>query len=93
MGKPGRPFIVTVSIVGFFAPEGGKRAKKRMDDVVTFDEANVFWRTEQPIELTLGDPRIPFGLWRAIENMRREEQARVMLKPGAGYNKADFNVK
>ena len=28
---------------------------------------------------------MPYGLWRAIEHMRKGEKARVMIKPAYGY--------
>lgn len=40
----------------------------------------------KPIQLTLGDDRLPYGLWKAIEHMRKGEKARVMIKPKWGYN-------
>ena len=39
-----------------------------------------------PINLTLGDDRLPHGLWKAIEHMRIGEKARIMIKPKWGYN-------
>jgi FKBP-type peptidyl-prolyl cis-trans isomerase 2 len=35
--------------------------------------------------LTLGDDRLPYGLWKAIEHMRKGEKALVMIKPKYGY--------
>jgi len=40
----------------------------------------------QPISLTLGDDRLPYGLWKSIEHMRKGEKARIMVKPKWGYN-------
>jgi hypothetical protein len=34
----------------------------------------------------LGDDRIPHGLWKSIENMRKGERALIMIKPKWGYN-------
>lgn len=42
--------------------------------------------TENPIQLTLGDNRLPYGLWKSIEHMRVGEKARIMIKPRWGYN-------
>ena len=39
-----------------------------------------------PIQLTLGDDRLPYGLWKSIEHMRKGELAKVMIKPKWGYN-------
>ena len=39
--------------------------------------------------MTLGDPKIPHGLWRAIEHMRKGERARVMVKAAYGYGHQD----
>lgn len=33
----------------------------------------------------LGDPRVPHGVWRAIEHMRKGEKAKVMVKAAYGY--------
>ena len=41
---------------------------------------------EKPIPITLGDDRLPLGLWKAIEHMRIGETSRVMIKPKWGYN-------
>ena len=30
--------------------------------------------------MTLGDPKVPYGLWRALEHMRKGERARIMVK-------------
>ena len=35
--------------------------------------------------MVLGDPKVPYGLWRAIEHMRKGEKARVMVKAPYGY--------
>lgn len=35
--------------------------------------------------MTLGDPKVPYGLWRAIEHMRKGEKARIMIKAPYGY--------
>lgn len=39
--------------------------------------------------MTLGDPKVPHGLWRAIEHMRKGEKARVMVKAAQGYDHTD----
>lgn len=41
---------------------------------------------DKPISLTLGDNRLPIGLWKSIEQMRRGEKSRIMIKPSWGYN-------
>ena len=40
--------------------------------------------------MTLGDPEIPYGLWRGIEQMRRGEKSRIMVKPRYGYAMPDY---
>lgn len=40
---------------------------------------------QNPIKLTIGDERLPHGLWRAMEHMRKGERARIMMKPKYGY--------
>ena len=45
----------------------------------------MFLDKQEPFELTLGDPKIPHGLWRAIEHMRKGELSRVMVKAAFGY--------
>ena len=37
------------------------------------------------LSLTLGDERIPHGLWKSIEHMRKGERARIMIKPRWAY--------
>ena len=39
----------------------------------------------EPFEFSLGDERIPHGLWKAIEHMHKGEKARIMVKPAYGY--------
>lgn len=41
---------------------------------------------QKKIQLTLGDDRLPHGLWKAIEHMRRGERSRIMIKPQSAYN-------
>jgi len=40
----------------------------------------------KPIQLTLGDDRLPYGLWKSIEHMRKGELSQIMVKPKWGYN-------
>lgn len=49
----------------------------------------MFLDKPEPFELTLGDPKVPHGLWRAIEHMRKGEKARVMIKAAYGYGFQD----
>jgi hypothetical protein len=37
------------------------------------------------MKFTLGDERVPYGLWKGIEHMRRNEKALIMIKPKWGY--------
>ena len=42
-------------------------------------------KPQEPIKLTIGDERLPHGLWRSLEHMRKGERARIMIKPKFGY--------
>ena len=70
-------------------PKGTRRPGIRTDRKVYGDDqiekGEVFMDKQEPFELTLGDPKIPHGLWRAIEHMRKGELARVMVKAAYGY--------
>lgn len=97
-GKPGKPYIVKVTLLGYFAPtvETLQPAStvKSVDDVrerVPADEIEGIGQVfvdhkDEPIQLTLGDDRLPIGLWRSIEHMRKGEKSRIMIKPKYGYN-------
>ncbi len=37
------------------------------------------------MEITLGDERVPYGLWKSIEHMRKGERSLIMVKPKWGY--------
>ena len=39
----------------------------------------------EPFKMELGDERVPHGLWKAIEHMRKGEKARIMVKSAYGY--------
>ena len=39
--------------------------------------------------MTLGDPKVPYGLWRAIEHMRKGEKSRIMIKALEGFGKPE----
>lgn len=41
------------------------------------------------VQLQLGDDAVPFGLWKAIEHMRRDERALIMMKPRQAFNRAE----
>ena len=70
-------------------PRGTRRPGIRTDRKVYGDDqiekGEVFIDKREPFELTLGDPKVPYGLWRAIEHMRKGERARVMVKAAYGY--------
>lgn len=98
-GKPGKPYIVKVSLLGFFAPKSEEITREETvtksvhsthyrnapDDISAKGEVFVdHW--ENPINITLGDDRLPIGLWKSIEHMRKGETSRVMIKPSYGYN-------
>lgn len=40
--------------------------------------------------LELGSAIVPFGLWKAIQEMRKDEQSLIMVKPKWGYNHPEF---
>lgn len=107
-GKPGRPYIVKVSLLGYFAPGTGRYKAEAADEegsdstLKTKDVSEIHVREradvvdgrgevfvnheEKPIPLTLGDDRLPIGLWKSIEQMRRGEKSRIMIKPSWGYD-------
>lgn len=58
--------------------------KAYFSDKEVFDSSN-----GEIVSLTLGDEKIPYGLWRGIEHMRRGEKAEIMVKPKAGFNRAE----
>ena len=70
-------------------PRGTRRPGIRTDRKIYGDDqieqGEVFLEKSEPFELTLGDPKVPYGLWRAIEHMRKGEKARVMIKAAYGY--------
>lgn len=70
-------------------PRGMRRPGIRTDRKIYGDDqiekGEIFLDRPEPFELTLGDPKVPHGLWRAIEHMRRGEKARVMVKAAYGY--------
>ena len=67
LGKPGRPYEVTVSLKGYFV--------ERDQTFIDVPE----------IRFTLGDERVPYGLWKGIEHMRRNEKSLIMIKPKWAY--------
>jgi len=121
-GKPGRPFIVKVSVLGYFAPGEhaanfgsnpeteetkqvtDKHVRIAADDItgrgeIFLDNYDLLIdgtpRTElidrtKPIQLTIGDDRLPEGLWKGFEHMRKGERARIMIKPKHGYGKPEY---
>lgn len=53
-------------------------------------EGEVFWDTKgKQISFELGDPKIPYGLWKAIQEMRKGERSLIMVKPAYGYDFED----
>lgn len=42
------------------------------------------------MQLQLGDNRVCYGLWRAIEHMRKGEKSRIMVKPSYGYGMSQY---
>ena len=101
LGKPGRPYIVKVSLLGYFAPKDEDAIAppeefktKSVDDShirlpadIIKGKGEIFVdHMATPIQLTLGDDRLPFGLWKSIEHMRKGELSRIMIKPKWGYN-------
>ena len=49
------------------------------------EKAKVFIDKQEPFQMTLGDPKVPYGLWRALEHMRKGERARIMVKAAYGF--------
>lgn len=47
-------------------------------------------RQDEQVQMTLGDPAVPYGLWKAIEHMRRGEKALVTIKPKWGFRHPDL---
>lgn len=68
---------------------GTRRPGIRTDRKVFADDkiekGEIFLDKPEPFELILGDPKVPYGLWRAIEHMRKGERARIMVKAAYGY--------
>ena len=46
-----------------------------------------FDRHDTPVYMALGDDRVIYGLWRAIEHMRRGEKSKIMIKPRWGWGR------
>lgn len=106
VGKPGKPYIVSVTLLGYFAPiktvtasaviEGPSEINSIKDvsevhERIASDDikgrGDIFVDHEEtPIKLTLGDDRLPIGLWKSIEHMRKGEKSRIMIKPKHGYD-------
>lgn len=42
--------------------------------------------------MTLGDSAVPFGLWKAIEHMRRGEKSLITIKPKHAFGKDEPNL-
>ena len=70
-------------------PKGTRRPGIRTDRKVYGDDqiekGEVFIDKQEPFQMTLGDPKVPYGLWRALEHMRKGERARIMVKAAYGY--------
>jgi len=64
----------------------GKHIRRPAEDIEGRGEVFVDHWEGNPINLTLGDDRLPYGLWKALEHMRRGETSRIMIKPKYGYN-------
>ena len=35
--------------------------------------------------MTLGDPKVPYGLWRALGHKRKDKRARIILQAAYGF--------
>ena len=72
---------------------GTRRPGIRTDRKIYGDDqiepGDVFLDKQEPFQMALGDPKVPYGLWRAIEHMRQGEKARVMVKAAYGYAHTD----
>ena len=72
LGKPGRPYVVSISLKGYFS------------DKTVFEDHG-----EERLKVVLGDPAVPYGLWKSIEHMRKGERALIMVKPKHGYGREE----
>lgn len=63
----------------------GIRTNRKVYEDDQIEKGEIFLDKQEPFELTLGDPKVPIGLWRAIEHMRKGEKARIMIKAAYGY--------
>ena len=68
----------------------GKNMNRKKYKDVEVKRGEVFIEQTEVVEITLGDPKVNHGFWRAIEHMRRGEKSRVMVKPAWGYAMADY---
>ena len=87
-----------MNLLGYFAPvkERSNRVKEEGSTYIREEPDQIDERGEifldhmianpNPIQLTIGDDRLPLGLWKSIEQMRKNELARVMIKPKYGYD-------
>lgn len=65
----------------------GKNPNRKEFDGDKVQIGEVFWDSkDEQIQLVLGDPTVPFGLWKAIQEMRKGERALIMVKPKFGYD-------
>ena len=68
----------------------GIRTKRKQYKEDIIEKGEVFLSKPEPFQMTLGDPTVPYGLWRAIEQMRRGEKSKIMVKPRYGYAMPDY---
>jgi hypothetical protein len=50
----------------------------------------VFSESPGPVQWVLGDDRLPRGLWKAIEQMRKGETSEIMIKPKSAFGHPDY---
>ena len=50
----------------------------------------MFDEPEGEVKITLGDDRIPIGLWKAIEHMRRGEKSLISIKPKWAFGREEI---
>lgn len=80
MEKPGKPYIVRCLVKAYF------------EENKSDGDEDTIYSNPDPIFLTLGDLRLPLGLWRSIEHMKKGEKSKIVIKPESGFNpEKDFH--
>jgi ribosomal protein L15 len=74
--------------VGAGLGKPGRPYEVLIDYTGKFSDGQVFDEGTQ-VSLTLGDEAVPFGLWKAIEHMRKGEKSLIMIKPKHGFGRPE----